>query len=203
MIRFLFYLLMLSIIFLLAFVVLPSFPWVRNILASPLVISDENARGDVCYVLADGGAMGERLNAAADLVNMGRVQRIIILKDNMRGPYNFKSKTSWSMTQWAVDYLAWRGVPGSRVQTVEKTGGLLGTLQEARNIAAHLPVNVRRLVVVSSAPHMRRAVLAFKRSLPSSVTVVPYAATSFVISYEMYNPIWLEYIKLLVYYVVA
>ena len=50
---------------------------------------------------------------------------------------------------------------------------------------------------------MRRSVLAFRRSLPADVRIVPYAATTFENSYEMYHPIWVEYFKLLVYYAIA
>ena len=45
--------------------------------------------------------------------------------------------------------------------------------------------------------------LAFRRSLPANVKVIPYAATTFENSYEIYHPIWIEYLKLLVYYVIA
>lgn len=81
--------------------------------------------------------------------------------------------------------------------------GLCGTLTEARAVARQLPKHVKTLVVVSSAPHMRRTLLAFRRSVPAHVRVVPYAATTYVNSYELYHPIWLEYVKLLVYYVIA
>ena len=193
----------LSFIFLLAFVVLPSFPRVRNFLATPLVVHGENGQGDACYVLAGGGSLWERLFSASDLIHLGRVHRIILMKNSMGGPYNFKASRSWSRTQWEVDYLYWLGVPNNKIELLEQSEGLFGTLQEARNVAAHLPRHVRKLVVVSSAPHMRRTVLAFERSLPPDVKVVPYAATTFVNSYEMYFPLWLEYLKLLVYYVVA
>lgn len=190
-------------IFFLAFVVIPSFPKVRTILSAPLVVHDQNARGDVCYVLAGGGALWERLDAAADLVQMGRVSRILIMRDDMCSQYSFKNKTSWTRTRWAMDYLAWRGISKDIIGLLPQTGGSFGTLTEARAVAKNLPKNVKTLVVVSSAPHMRRCVLAFKRSLPVDVKVVPYAATSFETSYEMHHPIWIEYLKLLVYYLVA
>jgi hypothetical protein len=50
---------------------------------------------------------------------------------------------------------------------------------------------------------MRRSVLAFERSLPQGVPVQPYAATTMINSYELHHPIWLEYLKLMVYYVIA
>lgn len=187
----------------LSFVVLPSYENVRSFLAAPLVVHEQNASGDICYVLAGGGAIWERLDAAADLVQMGRVSRILLMEDCSRGQYSFKTNSSWTRTQWATDYLAWRGIPGDRIALIPKSDDLFGTLKEARAVAKSLSKNVTSLVVVSSAPHMRRAMLAFRRSLPDGVQVVPYAATVFEHSYEMHHPIWIEYFKLLVYYVIA
>ena len=189
--------------FCLAFVVLPSFPKVRVILSAPLVVHDPNARGDACYVLAGGGSLWERLDAAADLIQMGRVSRIVLLQDSGRGPYSFKANGSWTRTQWISDYLAWRGIPAQRIIWLAPTEGFFGTLSEGRAVASNLPKDVKALVVVSSAPHMRRSLLVFRRSLPANVQVVPYAATEFENSDEMYHPLWMEYLKLLVYYAVS
>jgi uncharacterized SAM-binding protein YcdF (DUF218 family) len=184
-------------------VALPSSLIVRDWLAYPLVENEVNASGDVCYVLAGGGAVWERLDAAADLVQMGRVNSILLMKDNSVSQYNFRNNSSWTRTQWITDYLMWRGVPQDRIKLMEQTEGYFGTLLEARAVSAQLPKNVKTLIVVSSAPHMRRSLLAFKRSMPTGVNVVPYAATTFATSYERYHPIWIEYLKLLVYFVIS
>ena len=186
-----------------ALVVAPSFTFVRAFLAEPLLVHNGAARGESCYVLAAGGALWERLDAAADLVQMGSVSRILLMQDNTRGQYSFKANRSWTRTQWATDYLAWRGIPGDKLRFIPQTDGLFGTLTEARVVAKNLPKDVKTLVVVSSAPHMRRSLLALRRSLPADVKVVPYAATSFETSTEMFFPIWIEYLKLLVYYLIA
>lgn len=192
-----------AVIFLLVFVVLPSFSTIRFMLAAPLVVHEANARGNACYVLAGGGSLAERLDAAADLVQMGRVSKILLMKDDSCGQYSFKAQNSWTRTAWAMDYLAWRGISADKITLLPSCCDRFGTLQEARNVARFLPGDVARLVVVSSAPHMRRAVLAFRRSLPESVQVVPFAATGFKESHEMFYPIWIEYMKLLVYSVIA
>ena len=178
---------------------LSSIPQVRAILAAPLVIHEANTRGDACYVLAGGGALWERLDAAADLVQMGRVPHIYIMRDNNRGPYSFKAGRSWTRAEWIVDYLSWRGISPNRITWIPVTEQPFGTLAEARSFAQRLPKNLKTLVVVSSAPHMRRSILAFRRSLPPGVQVVPYAATGFKQSYEMHHPILIEYLKLLLY----
>ena len=176
---------------------------VRYWLSLPLVVNNQNAHGNACYVLAGGGSLWERLDAAADLVQMGRVGFILLMKDDSISQFSFKANSSWTRTQWAADYLAWRGISADKIQWIPQSAGLFGTLTESRAIAKNLPKDVKSLVVVSSAPHMRRVQLAFNRSLASDVTVIPYAATSFQNSYEIYNPIWLEYLKLIVYFFIA
>ncbi len=184
-------------------VILSSSPPIRKFVAAPLVVHDVDARGDACYVLAGGVSTWERLAAGADLIQWKRVPRLLLMRNDGTYPYSFKAQASWTGTQWQMDYLAWRGVSLDRVVALEMPEGLFGTLNEARNVAKLLPRDVKKLVVVSSPAHMRRVVLAFRRSLPTEVEVVPFAATSFEQSSEMYYPIWIEYLKLLVYYVVA
>lgn len=187
----------------LALVILGSFQQVRSIVSAPLMVHEPEARGEACYVLAGGNSIWERLDAAADLVNMGRVARIYLMQDDCRGPYSFKTGKSWTRGEWFLDYLAWRGVPPGKISLIPASDGFFGTMSEAREFAQHGPKWVRRLVLVSSAPHMRRATLAFRRALPADVRVVPYAASDFRTSSELYYPIWMEYLKLLVYYCAA
>jgi len=192
-----------AVLFCFVLVVLPSFPKVRVLLSAPLVVHDPEARGDACYVLSGGGSLRERLDAAADLVQMGRVSKILLTQDARRSQYSFKDRRSWTRGEWSADYLVWRGIAAERIVWLPPAAGFFGTLSEARTVAGNLPKELNTLVLVSSAPHMRRTVLAFRRSLPAMVRVVPYAATGFETSYEMYHPLWIEYLKLLVYYAVS
>jgi uncharacterized SAM-binding protein YcdF (DUF218 family) len=185
------------------FIVLSSSVTVRGWFAAPLIVHDNKASGDACYVLAGGNSIWERLAAGADLIHLQRVPTLQIMRNDATYPYSFKAQASWTGTQWSMDFLEGRGVPRNRVVILAQPHGFFGTLAEARNVAKLLPRNIKKLVVVSSPAHMRRTVLAFKRSLPADVSVVPYAATTFEQSAEMYYPIWIEYLKLLVYYVVA
>jgi uncharacterized SAM-binding protein YcdF (DUF218 family) len=186
------------------FVALPSIPKVRSILAAPLVVTQEQAKGDACYLLSGGNAFRERLSAAADLYHMGRVPKIILMREDRLSSYNFSAHASWTPTQWAVDFLQWRGLPRDRILIIEPSNeGLFGTLGEARTIARNLPQGVKSLVVVTSAPHTRRSLLAFRRVLPREISLESYAATSFETSDEMWLPLWIEYLKLLIYAVIA
>lgn len=177
--------------------------FIRIVATKPLVLHDQQAKADSCYVLAGGGAIWERLDAASDLVQMGRVSKIMLMQDTMVGQYSFKAQKSWTKSQWMADYLAWRGITPQQIQWLPQAKGFLGTLTEAKAVADQLPKDCKSLIVISSAPHMRRSVLAFSRVLAKGVTVIPYAATTTENSYELHHPIWLEYLKLLVYSVIA
>jgi len=187
-----------------ALAVASSIPWVRTWLMAPLVVSDPSAAGDAAYVLAGGRALHERLEAASDLYFLKRVPLLVLVKDDGPSQFSVPSRASWTRTQWAVDFLTWRGVPEEKILRLALQGRTrFGTLDEARSVAAALPPNVARLVVVTSAPHTRRSLLAFRRALPPRVTAVPYAATSIAETSEFSASIALEYVKLLAYAIVA
>ena len=184
--------------------VVASVPSIRAVLSAPLVVADGAATGDAAYVLAGGVAFEERLAAASDLYFMRRVPLIIIKRDDSQSAYNFAAHASWTRTQWALDFLRWKGVPDANVLVVDLPQiTSFGTLNEARSLVTVLPPAVVRLVLVTSAAHTRRALLAFRRSLPATVALTPYAATSVDTSVEFWRPLWVEYVKLLVYAVMA
>lgn len=188
-----------------AFGVAPGMTSVRHALSAPLVVHDEDARGDAAYVMAGGLASEERLRAAADLFHMGRVPRIYLLRDDNRSYYSFTARRSMARTEWMLSYLSWLGVPRDGVTLIDDDfSARFGSLHEADLVRARLPPDVRRLVVVTSPVHTRRSGLAFRRRLgPGGVDIVTYAAVDWSLSAEAFAPLWLEYLKLAVYIVIA
>ena len=177
---------------------------VRSFLAAPLIINDENASGEAAYILAGGNAFWERLSAGADLYHMGRVPKLIFIRDTSKSAYNFIEQRNWSPTEWATDFLVWRGIPPEKILVLDMNErALFGTLSEARFIAKSFPYEIKQLVIVTSPGHTRRSLHAFKRSVSSLMKVVPYSGNSFRTSMEMWEPLWLEYLKLLVYMIIA
>lgn len=188
----------------LIFGVAPGITAVRHAMSAPLIVHDEDARGDAAYVMAGGLASEERLRAAADLFHMGRVPQLYLLRDDGRSYYSFTERKSRSRTEWMVAYLGWLGVPPDRITLVADRGGSrLGSLHEADLLRAALPSEVRRLVVVTSPVHTRRSALAFRRRLGPRVAITTYAAIDWALSAEAFAPLWLEYLKLTVYAVAA
>jgi len=189
----------------LVFGVAPGVTAVRHLLSAPLIVHDPDARGDAAYVMQGGLASEERLRAAADLFHMGRVPSIYLLRDDNRSYYSFSERRSMTRTEWMLSYLRWLGVPRDRVVLIDDDpSAALGSLHEADLARARLPKDVRRLVVVTSPVHTRRSGLTFRRRLgPSGVAIATYAAIDWSLSAEAFAPLWLEYLKLAVYLVVA
>ncbi len=182
---------------------LMTFSTVRGIVAYPLYVSDADPSADVAYVMADGFAYWERLHAASDLYNMKKVLRIVIRDERERSMYNFVKRRSDLLVDRAIDYLQWHGVPRDRVSTIPAGDDTtFGSLSEARMLASELP-DLKSIVVVTSSMHTRRSRLCFRRSLPEDVRVKVYAPGVPSESWEIDSPIWVEYVKLLVYYFVA
>lgn len=183
--------------------ILLSFSNIRGALAYPLFVHEADASGDAAYVMADGYASWERLRAASDLYHLKRVPRIIVLDQRESAGYNFIHRRSETHVDRVIDYLALHGVPGDKISKVSVSGpAIFGSLSEARAVARD-EKQVKRWVVVTSAPHTRRSGLSFRRSLPDDVRVQVYSATAPMDSAEIHLPIWLEYIKLVVYFFIA
>ncbi len=185
-------------------VAVPSIRDVRAFLIWPLYVNEENATGDLAYVMADGSAYLERLRAASDLYHMHRVPLIYILNEQRPSGFNFVTGRLESTVDRAMAYLESFGVPSEAIRTLNaEEDALMGSLSEAAAVAKLLPDGAKVVVVVTSAPHTRRSRLCFQRSLPEHVKVMTYSASIPRNSAELQAPIFHEYIKLLVYYLVA
>ncbi len=182
-------------------VVLPDVTAVRALLWRPLIVDTPAPRAEVAYVLGAGPLTApERLSAAADLYHRGQVKRLVIPADPTPSRHDFVSGRARTAEGWARAWLAFLGVPDDRVTSLPIEDGLLGTASEARAVAAALP-DLERLVIVSSPMHLRRARLAFTRILGPGVVVQPCAASAVADGPDFHRPIWLEYLKLAVYFV--
>ena len=191
---------------LLVFGIAPGLTPVRHLLSAPLIVAADDPRGDAAYVMAGGLASEERLRAAADLYHMKRVPRIYLLRDDDRSYYSFTELRSFTRTDWMLSYLLWLGVPRDRITVLAdvEDGHFFGSLHEANLARAALPPEVHRLVVVTSPVHTRRSGLAFRRRLADrGIEVETYPAVDWATSAEAHAPLWLEYVKLVVYALIA
>lgn len=184
--------------------VVTSFPAVRGVLIWPLHRHTSGARGEIAYVMADGPATWERLHAASDLYHMRRVKEIWLLEQLQTSTYNFVRRRNDSRLQREIDFLAMRGVPETAVRAVPmRHEGWLSSLSEARDVAEEASQQVSAIVVVTSPPHTRRSELCFRRVFGDRAQISIVSSNAAHQSTETHFPIWIEYVKLLVYWLVA
>jgi uncharacterized SAM-binding protein YcdF (DUF218 family) len=183
--------------------ILLSTTWFRAWVSYPLHVSNMPTKADVAYVMSDGHAYWNRLYAASDLYHMGQIQEIAIQENQTTSRYDFVSKRSQTVSQRSVRYLGALGIPEDRIATVKvDEAPMLGSWSEARAFAKEFP-KTQNLVVVTSSPHTRRSLLCFKRAMPTSCQVSVFAASLPKEGAELFDPIWLEYSKLGIYWFVA
>ncbi|WP_246113025.1 YdcF family protein [Allorhodopirellula solitaria] len=176
---------------------------VRGWVITPLYVHDPDAAGEIAYVMADGPATWERLRAAADLFHMHRIEKVGLLNEQRSSGYNFVRKASDTRLQREIDFLAMLGVPASAIVAFDAdSSDWLSSRSEAVAVHREWP-GVKRLVVVTSPPHTRRSRLCFERVFPAETSVVAYSATAPAESAETYLPIWVEYVKLTVYWLLV
>ncbi len=187
----------------LVFLVASSFATVRGWMIVPLCVHDEQAAGEVAYVMADGPATWERLRAVADLYHMHRIERIVLLNEQRSAGYNFVRHSSDTRLQREIDFLAMLGVPVKIIRAIDADpNDWLSSRGEAEGLYRELP-HLQRLVVVTSPPHTRRSLLCFDRTFSQRTKVTVYAAALPSESVETHLPIWIEYVKLVVYWLVV
>lgn len=184
------------------FVGLPSIPFVRATMMWPLYVHDSDAEGECAYVMAGGSPYYERLRAASDLFHWDRIERIYISDERDSSGYHFGLKRSITRAEKARMVLRMWGVPNSAILTLPvDESALLSSSGEAHSFAANVDLQ-GNLVVVTSAPHTRRSRLCFQRVLPTTQVAI-YSASEPAHSAELSSAIWLEYLKLSLYYLLA
>ena len=187
----------------LALVAIPSLRPVRGFLTLPLYVCDEIPSAEAAYVMADGHAYWGRLQGAADLFHMGKIQRILIRHEESISLFNFTKGKNDLLYERAIDYLVWKGVPRKSIETIPASDAdWLSSLGEAKQVVKTKP-ELRSIVIVTSAPHTRRSRLCFQRCAPEDWHIQIYSPSEPVESWEINDPIWLEYLKLTIYWVCA
>ncbi|MCD0458857.1 YdcF family protein [Roseiconus lacunae] len=180
-----------------------SFASVRGLVMQPLVVHHSDARGEIAYVMADGPAYWERLFAASDLYHFGRIKSIYLLEERQSSSHNFERGTNDTRLQRAIDYLDMRGVPASAIVPVPMgEPSWLSSRDEAKWLA-QMNQSLEGIVVVTSPPHTRRSLLCFRRVFSNQTPIAVYSATSPDSSVETHLPLWIEYVKLVAYWIAA
>ncbi|KAA5546297.1 YdcF family protein [Roseiconus nitratireducens] len=177
-----------------------SFEPVRGWLIRPLYVHDEDAKGEIAYVMADGPAYWERLHAASDLYHMHRIGEIYVLHEDRASGYDFERHQTSMRIERVIDFLGLYDVPKEKIHSVPiRPDDKLSSLSEAVSLS-ELPRKFSSIVVVTSPPHTRRSLMCFRRTFGDEVKITVYSAALPGHSDETFFPIWIEYVKLVVYW---
>jgi uncharacterized SAM-binding protein YcdF (DUF218 family) len=131
-----------------------------------LVETQAPTQADVIVVLA-GGWRGERILKAAELVKAGYAPKVLV-----SGPMSLYGVNEADL---AISLAARNGYDRSSFEPVYAPA--LSTMDEAHQFAPRLrQLGVRRILLVTSSSHTRRAAATFRRELGNDVEVCVVAA---------------------------
>lgn len=157
-----------------------------------------DGRNSVIYVL--GGSQKSlilRFRTAARLYHSGVGEKILVLSTPGITEYDPSLGRNLKNDEWVIKILHEDKVPSSDVVFIRLPKGILGTLREANQVSGlSIDRGFRRLILVTSAYHTRRASLAFRSFADHQpLEIYVYGAAEEVSLMELIR----EYLKLEVY----
>ena len=145
-------------------VVWPLIAWLA---ATLLIVKAELPSADAIVVLSGPATYIERTDWAARLYREGRAPLVVLSNEGLRGGWSKTEERNPYFYELAMKELERRGVPGEDIQVVSEIGA--GTYEEASRVRKHATKhNQKRLLVVTSAYHSRRALWAIRRACEGS-----------------------------------
>ena len=135
--------------------------------ANLLIVKSEIAAADAIVVLSGSSTYLERADWAAKLYREGRAPVIILTNDNLISGWDKVEERNPFFYELAARELVKRGVPESKIQVVSNIA--LGTYEESLGLRDYASIhNLRRLLVVTSAYHSRRALWSMRHACEGS-----------------------------------
>jgi uncharacterized SAM-binding protein YcdF (DUF218 family) len=135
--------------------------------AQLLIVRSEIASADAIVVLSGSSTYLERADWAAKLYREGRAPVIVLTNDNLISGWDKVEERNPFFYELAARELVKRGVPESRIQVVSNIA--LGTYEESLGLRDYATAhNLRRLLVVTSAYHSRRALWSMRHASEGS-----------------------------------
>jgi uncharacterized SAM-binding protein YcdF (DUF218 family) len=127
-----------------------------------LIIEAPLARADAIVVLGGSANYKERAREAAQLLQDGRAQRILVTNDNMRGPWSSVEQRNLFFYERSLDELRNAGVAEESVEVLMTT--VSSTHEEAELVKQYaVDHGLHSVLIVTSAYHSRRALWTFSR----------------------------------------
>jgi uncharacterized SAM-binding protein YcdF (DUF218 family) len=153
------FLLVLSLI-----VLWPMLTWAG---AKLLIVKSELTSANAIVVLSGSSTYLERADWAAKLYREGRAPVIILTNDSLISGWDKVEERNPFFYELAARELVKRGVPESKIQVVSNIA--LGTYEESVGLRDYATAhNLKRLLVVTSAYHSRRALWSMRHACEGS-----------------------------------
>lgn len=149
----------------------------RSWLLAGLTVHDTLAQSDAIVLLA--GNHKERAPAAAMLYRDGYAPLVILTNDGMFSSWSTKYNRNLYQVEWAEEELLKQGVPREKILKLPFYGS--STLFDALAVKRYLfKSGLKKIIVVTSDYHTRRALWTFKHALKEYTTeITVYPALSF------------------------
>lgn len=135
--------------------------------AQLLIVKSEIASADAIVVLSGSSTYLERADWAARLYREGRAPVIILTNDSLISGWDRVEERNPFFYELAARELQKRGVPESKIHVVSNIA--LGTYEESLGLRDYATAhNLKRLLVVTSAYHSRRALWSMRHACEGS-----------------------------------
>ncbi|MDX6289147.1 MAG: hypothetical protein QOH42_946 [Blastocatellia bacterium] len=152
------------IAFLTAIAVWPVIAWAG---ARLLIVKLDLASADAIVVMSGSATYRERAAWAARLYREGRAPIVILTNDSLKSGWDNKEQRNPYFYELAARELQQQGVPESKIQVV--SGIALGTYEESLGVRDYAGAHqLKRLLVVTSAYHTRRALWSLRHACEGS-----------------------------------
>jgi len=135
--------------------------------AQLLIVKSELTSADAIVVLSGSSTYIERVDWAARLYREGRAPLILLTNDNAITGWSNAEQRNPYFHELATRELQQRGVPAAKIQLIPEVAS--GTYEESLGIRAYASAHkIKRLQVVTSEYHSRRALWTLRRAFKGS-----------------------------------
>ncbi len=152
---------------LIAALVLAVSPLIAWFAAHILIVKADIPAPDAIVILSGSSTYVERANLAANLYREGRAPVIVLTNDGLVGGWDHKEDRNPYYYELAAKRLEQQGVPDKSIQLAP--GFALGTYEESILVREYAAThNLKRLLIVTSGYHSRRALWSMRRACEGS-----------------------------------
>lgn len=140
-------------------------------LAERLIIEKPLESADAILILGGSSVYIERAQRAAEIYKQGIAPKIILTDDGERAGWSRSEKRNTPYVELAKKELIAQGVEPENIEIIKPRGsGTIYEAEEFREIAAER--NFKRVLLVTSAYHTRRALWTFEKILADGNTEI-------------------------------